>query len=205
MTLNIEMQNYLKNINKDYQLAFETGTHIGDGARILSKIFKNVITCEPDLNYCKISVNNIKEKNVKILLEKSETMLAKLEEYFWEFDIKAAFYYLDAHWSAGPSGKDYGKIEQCPLIKELELITKIEHKYFIVIDDYDLFYPDRKLDNIYDENHWPTYKQILNFNNKNNHLYEIFEEKQPRYLVVTNEKENLNILNLFQKINFIEQ
>ena len=204
MTISLEMKEFLKKFNKEYKLCFETGTHVGDGAELLSDVFSNVVTCEPDPSYYKKSVNRLKNKNVKVIFAKSEAMLADIEQYFWEFSANNAVYYLDAHWSAGPSGKDYGKPEQCPLAKELSLINKISHEYFIIIDDYDLFHKDRKLEEIYDENHWITFDQIINSLKDDDKVYEIFEENHPRYLIITNQKQDYEIMNFFKKINKIK-
>lgn len=201
MTISLEMKNFLEKMNKDYNLCFETGTHIGDGAELLSNIFTNIVTCEPDPSYYKVSINKLKNKNVKVLFDKSEKMLSDIEQYLWEYSTNNAIYYLDAHWSAGPSGKDYGKPEQCPLIKELKLIKQINHQYFIIIDDYSLFHSDRKLEEIYEEEHWPTFEKILESLDENDIIYEIFYDKHPQYLIVTNQKYDYQILNSFKTIN----
>lgn len=48
------------------------------------------------------------------------------------------FFWLDAHYSGGPTGKsqEYG---ECPIMGELNFLKEIHQKPIVVIDDLDLF------------------------------------------------------------------
>lgn len=75
-----------------------------------------------------------------------------------------AVYWLDAHWSGGPTA---GEQEQCPLLGELEEINRREMNHdFILIDDAHVFFSPAVLKPPHILEHWPSLMQIFTLLNK---------------------------------------
>lgn len=190
MPINLTLERLFKEISDNFDVCFETGTHVGDGTEVLSSIFQTVISCEPCDSYYQMSIKKLSGKdNVFVHKCKSDEMLRHVPKLLSTHNVKGCVYFLDAHWSAGPSGDSWGKPSQCPLFDELKLIFEAPtHNFFIVIDDYSFFVTDRKLDPIYDPSHWPTFDQIKNILPHEVSLFEHFEQGHPTYLILTNVK-----------------
>ena len=96
--------------------------------------------------------NNIGEKtNITLLRGDTRDHLQLLVS-----DIDNVLFWLDAHWSGGET---YGEQDECPLLKELDIIFNSPMKnYAILIDDARLFLAPPPLPHLVEN--WPSIKQI---------------------------------------------
>ena len=123
----------------------ETGTYYGNTTLWASKHFKNVHTIEfskeiydiTSKKYAYINNINFHFGDTRALLPE---ILNGLDQ-----DSKIILW-LDAHWS---SGETYGEHDNCPLIKELEILIQSKHDMCILIDDARLFLAPPPLPNNY--------------------------------------------------------
>jgi hypothetical protein len=107
----------------------ETGTYYGETAYWASKVFEKVITIEYSSKIYKTVTEKYGGiKNIEFMFGDSRSMLVDIAD---KLDTSAIFW-LDAHWSGGAT---YGEIDQCPLIKEIEIINNTGGEHFIFIDD----------------------------------------------------------------------
>jgi len=133
----------------------ETGTYYGGTTLWASKYFKKVHTIEFSEQIYEITskkyahVDNIDFHfgDTRILLPEILTGLNK--------DAKVILW-LDAHWS---SGETYGENDNCPLIKELEILIQNKCNACILIDDARLFLAPPPLPNNYSQ--YPGIQDIV--------------------------------------------
>lgn len=131
----------------------ETGTYYGNTAYWASQVFEKVVTIE----YSEIIYKQVKEKysqilNIEFLYGDTRN---RLREIVSQLDAPSIFW-LDAHWSGGST---YGEADQCPLIKEIEIINSQESEQFILIDDARLFLSPPPEPNSAEQ--WPEIKEVL--------------------------------------------
>lgn len=131
----------------------EGGTYKGGTAKSMSEKFRKVYTIEKSDVMFEIATENLKEiKNITMLQGDTREHLVSIMEH-----NDNILFWLDAHWSGGET---YGEEDECPLIKELEIIFKYNKNYVILIDDARLFLaPPPYPHNI--EN-WPSLCDIVN-------------------------------------------
>jgi hypothetical protein len=109
----------------------ETGTFLGGSSYIFSGSFSKVSTIEADEELHKSSSQWLTKSttNVMCYLGNSGKVLS---EILASSRISKKLFFLDAHYSGGPTTGVYGA---CPLINELINITELVQDYVIVIDD----------------------------------------------------------------------
>jgi hypothetical protein len=134
----------------------ETGTGRGETLEEVLSIFPDIYTVELSEELFK----EVKEKYgclVRCFPGKSIDML----EYIFPLIANTtSLYWLDAHWSGGPTA---GEDEQTPLMRELELINrKTINDDFIIIDDAHTFFSPAALKPPYDSNKYPSIVEIFN-------------------------------------------
>jgi predicted O-methyltransferase YrrM len=144
------------NLSKKYKIDvfFETGSYLGESARIVAPYFSKVFTVENDLQNYKIAEQTLKEiTNCELILGNSPEIIRSKSL------TSNTFFFLDAHWE-----------EYWPLLDEL---FEIKKKQIIpVIAIHDFFVPD--------ENENPKFGydiyrgQPLNLSYVNNSLDEIY-------------------------------
>jgi len=125
----------ISKLKETYGIAtfIETGTYLGDTAYWASEVFDHVITIEAAGSlYKKVIEKYHHIKNIEFIYGHSREKLCDVVAGLGE----PAIFWLDAHWSGGPT---YGESEQCPLIEEIKIINGSEHEHFILIDDARLF------------------------------------------------------------------
>jgi hypothetical protein len=111
----------------------ETGTYRGDSVREVLHDFDIIHTIELSQEWFKNAVEQFKnKKNVSCHLGDSVEVLDKLTASIDE----PVFFFLDAHYSGAPTAM--GK-EECPLLRELRVISTRNKKDIILIDDANLF------------------------------------------------------------------
>lgn len=115
------------------EILIETGTYMGYTAKRMSRIFKKVITIEMSDKMYNVACNNLKDvENVELIKGDSREILNTLLD-----KLDNVLFWLDAHYSGGET---YGKNDECPLVKELEIIFSKKLKNFVIlIDDARLF------------------------------------------------------------------
>lgn len=130
----------------------EGGTYNGGTAKQMSGKFKKVYTIEKSDAMFDVAKDNLRGiSNIKILKGDTREHLQIIMK-----NNDNMLFWLDAHWSGG---KTYGEEDECPLIKELEIIFENNKNYVILIDDARLFLapPPRphKIEN------WPSLSDIV--------------------------------------------
>lgn len=107
----------------DIKFCIETGTHNGETADELGKIFGMVRTIESNPNYYKDAVKRFNNRKDVICIEgNSSTMLKQILRIIEQ----PVLFYLDAHWY------NYN-----PLLEELKTIADFEfNKSIIIIHDF---------------------------------------------------------------------
>jgi hypothetical protein len=146
---------FLKEIFKS-DLFIETGTFYGGTASWASKYFKKVHTIEfsePIYNATSEKLAHI--SNINFHFGDTRTLLNKI--LLEEHASQNAILWLDAHWS---SGLTYGQNDECPLLKELEILSECKQEVCILIDDARLFLAPPPLP--HNCNQYPSIQEIFN-------------------------------------------
>ena len=131
----------------------EGGTFKGGTAKKMAGYFRNVITIEASPKLYKAASESLANINNIIIKEgNTKEILAATLNNGWD----NALFWLDSHWSGGET---YGINDECPLIKEIEIINNSKMKNMaIMIDDARLFLsPPPKPHNL---EKWPSIKEI---------------------------------------------
>ena len=131
----------------------ETGTFSGDTAVWAGGRFEKVMTIEFSKEiYEQTKAKYSDRKNIEFLFGDSRELLKSVLD-----KLKApSVIWLDGHWSGVST---YGKGDECPLLKEIEIINSSVHDNFIFIDDarYFLYPPPKPHDSLM----WPTVKDVM--------------------------------------------
>lgn len=145
----------------------ETGTCHGETVERVQGIFKSIYTVElsPEL-FDKAQIKL--DQTAKCYYGKSVTFLKDVLPQLGEQPL---LYWLDAHFSGGPSA---GSGEQCPLLDEIATVNERPgNSDYIIVDDAHCFFSPAPLVPPWDPRQWPNMSQI-------------FEalSKKPRYTVI---------------------
>ena len=134
--------------------AVEGGSYMGGTALNMSKEFVTVLTIEKSdamFRKAKKKIGDI--PNITQLYGDTRDHLPKIVS-----KRDNILFWLDAHWSGGET---YGKQDECPLLKELDIIfSSAKKNYVILVDDARLFLAPPPLP--HKIKNWPTVKQIAN-------------------------------------------
>jgi hypothetical protein len=132
--------------------AVETGTHLGRGARLLAQVFPSVVTIElsPTLA-AQARINLADLPSVTSLEGHSAELLPSLVDA-----STPTYWFLDGHWSGGDTA---GEGDNCPVARELQIISEGHIDDVIVVDDarYFLSPPPPP----YAADQWPTLLEII--------------------------------------------
>jgi hypothetical protein len=143
---------------EQYPYFVETGTFLGESIFMMEPFFEKLHTIEIKQEFYLNAVTQYKGNKINFHFGDSSVMLKKVCETL----DKPTLFFLDGHWSAGPTGR--GK-KDCPLYEELENIIKhCKVKCVIMIDDVRLFGKGpNKTDKKWDPCNWEdiTSKKIL--------------------------------------------
>lgn len=132
--------------------AVETGTHVGRGARLLAGVFPSVVTIELSPTLAAQARTNLADlRLVRSLEGHSVDLLPRLVD-----PSIPTYWFLDGHWSGGETA---GESDNCPVARELEVISKGHEDDVIVVDDarYFLSPPPPP----YEGAQWPTLLEII--------------------------------------------
>jgi hypothetical protein len=130
----------------------EGGTFRAKTAKWAASHFRQVITIEAS----RILFDQLKPQhhvfpNINFLFGDTRDLLPAIVE---ALDGPAVFW-LDSHWSAGDT---FGVNDECPLLKELEIIESSPREHIILIDDARLFTQPPPAP--HDPAAWPTFGEI---------------------------------------------
>lgn len=130
----------------------ETGTFQGEGAREFSKIYPSVVTIELNEEIYRDTKSKLGQiANINFVMGDSGSVLPE-----WVDPSVPTFYFLDGHWSGGPTG---GVVGQCPVMAELAALGKGHADDCIVIDDARQFLSAPPPP--YNPDDWPTIVQVI--------------------------------------------
>jgi hypothetical protein len=132
--------------------AVETGTYHGNTARLLGGIFDEVVTVELSGELAASAATALADSpNVRVVNGDSRTELGGLAD-----PERATLYFLDGHWSGGPTA---GVDAECPVLEEIAALAGGHSRDCVFVDDARLFVasppPPHKPE------HWPTLMQVL--------------------------------------------
>lgn len=120
----------------DHAVWVETGTYLGDTTLSVSKIAKNVISIEPQIELSNFAKKRLKRhKNVKVLNSTSEESIAGILDNL----SGPACFWLDGHYSGDVT---YKGPDISPILQELAAISTYANKdnpVVVFIDDFRLF------------------------------------------------------------------
>jgi len=113
----------------------ETGTFEGESVQRALPFFEEIHSVELSEIYFKKAVQRFeKEKNVHLYHDDSVRFLKQVQQALKD---KAVLYWLDAHWCC--ADETAGGTSQCPVLEELDAISRLGAESVILIDDARLF------------------------------------------------------------------
>lgn len=133
----------------------ETGTFKGDTIAAMHSFFDSLISIElSDILWLEASNRFNQDKHIKILQGNSADLLGDVSK---ELSEESILYWLDAHWCVAENTS--GEESQCPLIEEIQSISRLNEQSVILIDDARLFLaPPPKP---HDIKQWPLFNQVI--------------------------------------------
>lgn len=141
----------------------ETGTCLGSTTMFFSENFDNVFSVEINDTYLQIAKE--RNPNANYYLGSSDILLPSIIENL----VDKTIFFLDAHWE-----------NHCPLLAELDCISKMEDKPIIVIHDF--FVPNSNLG-------YDAYNgQVFNFDWIKSKLDSIYSSENYEYYYNTDER-----------------
>lgn len=164
--LNLILQKLNKSKN-DFDLFLETGSYVGQTLNEIKSEFSKIISIEITKKYSEMCKQMfINYKNIEII--KGDSLLV-LPDLMNKYTNKKIIFFLDAHYSAGDTGKNDMDV---PLIEELKIINKrYSNEGLIIIDDADLF-------ELFDP--WVSWKEI---NEKN--IFDALDKRIKNYFYIS--------------------
>ena len=148
----------------------ESGTYQGQTALWAAQHFEKVYTIEKSIElYERVSAQYNNLHNVNFLFGDTRAVLKDIVPK----QQCASIYWLDAHWSGGIT---YGEKDECPLIRELEIINANSNftEQFILIDDARLFLKPPPPP--HNGNEWPDINQVIKTLTFNKNRYTAINE-----------------------------
>jgi hypothetical protein len=132
--------------------AVETGTYHGNTARILGGIFDEVVTVELSRELAARAASALADMpSVRVVNGDSRAELGGLADR-----ELPTLYFLDGHWSGGPTA---GVNAECPVLEEIAALADGHPRDCVFVDDARLFAaappPPHKSEQ------WPTLMEVL--------------------------------------------
>jgi hypothetical protein len=131
----------------------ETGTHLGGTAAWAADVFGQVVTIEASEELHRQATARLGHLlNVRFVLGDTRAELAGEIERLGG----PAIVWLDSHWSGGGT---YGEGDECPLLREIEILRASRHEHHLLVDDARLFLapPPRP----HRAEQWPTLAEVV--------------------------------------------
>lgn len=113
----------------------ETGTYRGQSAAWAASRFRRVITIEASSALHEQARASTPSPNIEFLCGRSDSLLREVLPGI----IEPKVFWLDAHWCGNWDLNTAGQENQCPLLKELEILTQSRSDDVILIDDFHMF------------------------------------------------------------------
>lgn len=152
-------EHLVKPLIVNYEIPFfvETGTAAGESARLAATMFNKVWTIEvvegrADTKNAPANISFLQGDSATLLVEVIDE-LNVLKEDKRQFVI----FYLDAHYS-GDTPNESG-FPECPLLQEIEEVSKYGEDAIIIIDDARLFFGHPPYP--HDPTEWPSVCEIF--------------------------------------------
>lgn len=133
----------------------ETGTFEGETIQKALPFFQKIYTIEASQDYHDTVAERF-GSNEKIHLLHGDSAVV-MKEFIGDLCDRSVFYWMDAHWCADE--KTAGAHSQCPLLRELHAISKLNIQSVIVIDDARLFFCAPPAP--YEVDDWPSFDQVI--------------------------------------------
>jgi len=134
----------------------ETGTFVGETARVASALFERVDTIELDPMYYLTATRKFEGiSNIYPILGDSRKCLAAAIALGGK--EKRRLYWLDAHWWSLAAEK--AMLDQCPLLDELKVINEMDAEACIMIDDASFYF--RPPPKPYNAPQWPSLDRVF--------------------------------------------
>ena len=138
------------------QVFVETGTFKGDSIALVRSCFEKLYSVENAEAYFKKACDRFREDPaIEVFRGESPGFLRSLRPQLAD---KAVLYWLDAHWCVAQE-ETGGQKSQCPLIRELEAIEKLNEQSVVLIDDARLFLSTPPAP--HEASNWPQFDAIL--------------------------------------------
>lgn len=133
----------------------ETGTFQGDGVAIAAPHFDRIVTIEYSEGLWREATERFRDMpKVAVHHGDSSEVLRRIVPGLHGVGV---LYWLDAHWCVAESTA--GRHSQCPLLKELEAIGRLEDASVVLIDDARLFLAPPP--EPHDVTQWPAFREIV--------------------------------------------
>ena len=136
------------------EIFFESGGFEGDTVARVQELFKRVISVELAPAYAQELCDRFAHsKNVEIIEGDSANVLQQRER---ELQASSTLFWLDAHWCDAESVDT--QVHQCPLVRELQALGKLNDQSAVIIDDARLFLAPPLAP--HDVSEWPTWPDV---------------------------------------------
>lgn len=162
-----QLVSQIKNIY-NIETFIETGTYKGKTTSWAALHFKEVYTVEnSEVLYGNAVKALSKFPNVKCFFGNSAEKLGEILNA-----LKApAILWLDAHWCGGDT---YGEADECPLIREIELVNNSPFEHVIIIDDARYF--SKPPAQTHKSSEWPGLNELIPALNEKKNYYTFISE-----------------------------
>lgn len=132
--------------------AVETGTYTGAGARALAEAFPTVVTIELSEELARSAEEALRaQPRVRVVHGDSRIELPRLAA-----ERVATLWFLDGHWSGGPTA---GQAGECPVLEEIAALRAGHADDCVVVDDARLFAAAPPPP--HDPGQWPTLMEVF--------------------------------------------
>jgi len=136
------------------QTFVETGTFRGETTAWAAGLFPEVFSVEAQAELFRDTSEKLHRlTNVVLRNSDTRTFLSELVPAL----AGPALFWLDAHWCG--SEWTHGAADECPLLRELEIIARSPHAHYVLIDDARLFLAPPGPP--HDSHAWPTLREVM--------------------------------------------
>ena len=133
----------------------ETGTFSGDTTAAVQSMFSDIYTIELSEQYYQHALSRFQD--MSHIHPISGDSAAALKELAPSLSNRSVLYFLDAHWCVAQNTA--GDASQCPLLKELEAIGRLNTGSLVIIDDARLFLSPPLAP--HEISHWPGFNDVI--------------------------------------------
>lgn len=136
----------------------ETGTFKGDTLASVQSYFLELYSIELSREYFeKTRLRFPGDSRIRLIHDDSGVALRNVAA---QLRGRPTIFFLDAHWCEAIHTAGTGSQSQCPLIRELRGIDKLEPESVVIVDDARLFLCTPPVP--HEVSHWPEFSEVLN-------------------------------------------